>query len=133
MRKREKEEWEGLSDTPEEFETAIKNAISTNEQIFFDKLRFKILHETAASNDVLMNESDNEDGIFILRVGTDDFLIGKNLSKPEEKSVPQEYAGIFLALEQDMYRYLSRHITLQGWLRERDYMGIRYDANNDYN
>ena len=52
MRKREKEEWEGLSDTPEEFETAIKNAISTNEQIFFDKLRFKILHETAASNDV---------------------------------------------------------------------------------
>lgn len=133
MKNHLKEEWEDLSDSPEEFATAIKNANSANERTFFEKLRFKILHETAASNDVLLNESDNEEGIYILRVGTDDFLIGKDLSKPEEKSVPEEFAGIFLALEQDMYRYLGRHITLWEWLRERDYNGIRYDANNDYN
>ncbi len=104
-----------------------------NERDFFEKLRYKFLHETAAGNDVLMNESDNNDGLYVLRVGTDDILIGKNLSKPEEKASSEEFAGIFLALQMDLYEYVHRHITLLEWLRERDYKGIRYDANNDYN
>lgn len=127
------EDWEDLADTPQEFKEAINNSISENERIFFEKLKYKFLHETAASNDVLMNEVDNDDGMFIIRVGTDDILIGKNLSNPDEKTSPSEFGGIFLALDQDLYKYLHRHITLLEWLRERDYKGIRYDANNDYN
>ncbi len=133
MKKSTKKDWDYLSDTQNEFEEAIANAISENERQFFEKLRFKFLHETAASNDILMNESDNDDGIYILRVGTDDILIGKDLENPDEKTTPAEYAGIFLALQHDMYMYVHRHITLLEWLRERNYKGVRYDANNDYN
>lgn len=130
--KYDEEEWEYLADTPEEFETAIKNAVSDKEREFFEKFRYKILNETAASNDVLMHEKDNEEGLYILRVGTDDIMIGKNLSDPNEKTSASEFAGIFLALDQDLFRYLNRHISLREWLRERNYQGIRYDANNDY-
>lgn len=133
MRKYAEEDWECLADTPKDFELAIKNACSESEREFFEKLRHKVLYETAASNDVLMNEQDNDDGLFILRVGTDDIMIGKNLSAAEEKTVPSEFAGIFSALEQDLFEYVGVHITLLQWLRQRDYQGIRYDANNDLN
>lgn len=120
--------WEFLCDTPEEFKNAIKHACSENERIFFEKLRYKMLYETAFSNDVLMNDKDNEDRIFIVRSRFDDILIG---SKKED--IPAcEYEGIFHALEEDMYIYTGQHITLLEWLRKRDYHGIRYDANNDY-
>lgn len=124
--------WEHIADTPEEFEEAIRNAVSENEREFFEKLRYKILNETAASNDVLMNENDNDDGLYLLRVGTDDIIIGKNISDPDETVSPEEYAGIFLALEQDISRFVGRSVSLKDWLRERDYVGIKYDQNNDY-
>lgn len=128
----EEEDWESLNDTPEEFDAAIKNAVSENEREFFEKLRYKELHETAFSNDVLMDEVDNEDGLYILRVITDEIMIGKNINDPKETSVPCEYDGLFFALSQDIFRYIGRHVTLWDWLRERDYRGIRYDRNNDY-
>ena len=133
MKTYDNEAWDYLADTPEEFRHAIKQSVSANERTFFEKFRHKVLTETAASNDVLMHEDDNEDGLYILRVGTDDVLIGSNLLKSGKKPVPCEYAGIFLALEQDIYAYTGRHETLLEWLRRRDYKGIRYDRNNDYN
>lgn len=60
-------------------------------------------------------------------------LVEKKLSSPEERSTPTEYAGIFTALCQDIYNYTGKHISLLEWLRERDFKGVRYDANNDYN
>lgn len=132
MSKKDHECWEHIADTPEEFEEAIRNAVSENEREFFQKLRYKILNETAASNDVLMNENDNDDGLYLLRVGTDDIIIGKNISDPAETISPEEYAGIFLALEQDISRFVGRSVSLKDWLRERDYRGIKYDQNNDY-
>lgn len=132
MKKQKNNPWDYLEDTPEEFDAAIKNAVSDKEREFFEKLRYKILHETAFSNDVLMHEKDNEDSLYILRVGTDDIMIGRNLEKPGEKTSPVEITGLFAALEDDIYEYMGRHITLLDWLRERDYRGINYDANNDY-
>ena len=132
MKKQEYDPWDYLEDTPEEFDTAIKNAVSDKERKFFEKLRYKILHETAFSNDVLMHEKDNEDGLYILRVGTDDIMIAVILEKPGEKTTPVEISGLFGALEEDIHEYVGRHMTLLDWLRARDYRGIRYDANNDY-
>lgn len=133
MKKMINSDWEYLSDTPEEFDYAIKNAVSKKERTFFEKLRDKFLHEIAASNDVLMNEKENPDGLYILRIGTDSILIGRNMSDPKETSIPIEFSGIFMALKEDIYNYVGRHVTLLEWLRERDYHGIRYDGNNDNN
>ena len=131
MKKQEFDPWDYVVDTPEEFDAAIQNAVSDKEREFFERLRYKILHETAASNDVLMHENDNEDGLYILRVGTDDIMIGRNMEKPDEKSSPVEISGLFGALEEDINEYVGRHVTLLDWLRERDYQGVRYDTNND--
>ncbi len=130
--KKNYDDWESLADTPEEFAEAIRNAISPNERVFFEKLRYKELNETAFSNDVLMHERDNDDGLYILRVYSDNIMIGNHITEPEKAAVPQEYEGLFFVLKQDLFSFLGRHVTLHEWLRERDYEGIRYDQNNDY-
>ena len=132
MKKKGFDLWDDLVDNPEDFDAAIKNAVSEKEREFFEKLRYKILNETAFSNDVLMHENDNEDGLYILRVGTDDIMIGRNLEKADEKTTPIEIGGLFGALDEDIFDYVGQHITLLDWLRGRDYRGICYDANNDY-
>lgn len=126
------EDWEYLSDTPEEFELAIQNAVTPNEREFFEKLRYKILNETAFSNDVLMKDDENGDAIYIMRVGTDDIMIGHNLTVVGKEHEAVELAGVCYAMSYDLYDFLGYHITLQEWLRNRDYKGIRYDRNNDY-
>ena len=124
------EDWEYIVDTPEEFDDAIQNAESDNESKFFKTLMYKVVHEPAASNDVLMHNEDNEDGIYILRV-SDDFMIGKKDENGMDACTPSEYSGLFFFLSTDMYPYLGHHITVGEWLKRRDYGGIRYDANND--
>ena len=124
------EDWEYIVDTPGEFDNAIQNAESDNERKFFKTLMYKVVHEPAASNDVLMHNEDNEDGIYILRV-SDDFMIGKKGNSGMDACTPSEYSGLFFFLSTDMYPYLGHHITVGEWLKQRDYTGIRYDANND--
>jgi hypothetical protein len=133
MKKTEtKVDWEYLADTTEEFDAAINNAVSENEKGFFEKLRYKVLHETAFSNDVLMKDDENDDAIYIMRVGTDDIMVGHNLTVKGKEHECMELAGVCFAMSYDLYDFLGYHITLQEWLRKRDYQGIRYDRNNDY-
>lgn len=129
---KEEDGWEYLADTPQEFEQAIKNAISENEKVFFETFRYKVLNETAFSNDVLMDNLDNEDGLYILRVRVDDVMIGRRTSDDMEVGAPVEFEGIFAVVDEDLFEWIGRHVTLLQWLRERDFRGIRYDANNDY-
>lgn len=124
--------WEFLSDTPEEFNNAIRNAVSDKEKEFFNKLRYKELNHPACSNDVLMHDKDNEDGLYILRV-SDSFMVGKAHRENPSLQYPREYGGLFFFLRQDLYPYLGYHITVQDWLRNRDYSGINYEADNDLN
>ncbi len=126
------EDWEYLADTPEEFDTAIRTAVSKNEKEFFEKLRHKILYETAFSNDVLLKDDENEDAIYIMRVGTDDIMVGHNLTVSGKEHECVEIAGVCFAMAYDLYDFLGYHISLQEWLRKRDYQGLRYDRNNDY-
>lgn len=126
-----KDIWESLSDTPEEFEDAIKNAVSLREKEFYEKLLYKILHETAFSNDVLLKDDENDEGIYILRVGTDGVMVGRDSNIAGKPGKCVELSGICFAMNFDMFDFLGHHITLRNWLRNRDYKGIRYDRNND--
>lgn len=126
------EDWNSLADKPEEFDNAIKNAVSKNEREFFEKLRYKILNETAFSNDVLLKDDENDDAIYIMRVGTDDIMVGHNLTVKGKEHEAVELAGIFFAMSYNLIDFLGYNITLKQWLRNRDYQGIKYDRNNDY-
>lgn len=130
MRRKSEEDWEDMNDTPEEFKNAIKYALTDNEKEFFKKLRFKVLNEGAASYDVLMNDKDNDDGIYILRI-SDDFLIGRKDDNGKDMVTILEIPGLFYFLSEYMDQQINRHITILDWLRERDFSGINYDANND--
>ncbi len=79
-----------------------------------------------------MNNLDNEDGLYILRVRVDDVMIGRRTPDDMEVGAPVEFEGIFAVVDEDLFEWIGRHVTLLQWLRERDFRGIRYDANNDY-
>jgi len=131
MKKENPEDWANLADTPEELDLAIKHAVSSKEKEFFEKMRYKILNETAFSNDVLMKDDENDDAIYIMRVGTDDIIVGHNITVLGKKHEATELAGICYAMTFDLIDYIGYHITLQEWLRKRDYNGIHYNRNND--
>ncbi len=125
------EDWDSMVDTPEEFEEALINPFSTEEKDFLEQMRYKISKEIAASNEVLLRDDENEDGIYLLRVGNDDFIVGRITTDSSYLKHPNEIAGLFGFLEFDLYPYLHRHISIKEWLRKRNYKGIRYDRNND--
>jgi hypothetical protein len=79
-----------------------------------------------------MKDDENDDAIYIMRVGTDDIMVGHNLTVKGKEHECVELAGVCFAMSYDLYDFLGYHITLQEWLRKRDYQGIRYDRNNDY-
>lgn len=115
-------DWEDFTDTPQEFEEALKNAYSDNEREFLEQMRYKIPYEIAASNEVLLRNDKNEDGLYILRVGNGEFQVGRISDDPFIPKYPIEIGGLlgdegFMGY--DLYPYLH-HITVREWLRERD-------------
>lgn len=123
--------WDWISDTPEQYEEAIKNAVSENERIFYETMYYKVQHETANSHEILMMYDENDEEIYILRVGMDEIMVGHNKTVPGRNFDEIELAGVCFAMTYDLYELLGYHITLREWLRKRDYKGIRYDRNND--
>lgn len=122
--------WNEITDTPDEFRKALEEARTPNEKEFFEQLLYKEHHEPAAMYEVLMHDRDNEECIYILRDGYDEYTIGFTSDEkgPDKQS---EWGGLFFFLEQDMWPYIGRHISVLEWLRERDFRGICYDRNND--
>ena len=49
---------------------------SEEEKNFFEKMKYKLEFEPAMSNDLIMSEHDNEDGIYIVRCYDCEFIIG---------------------------------------------------------
>lgn len=121
--------WNDLGDKPEDFKSAIKNAISVNEKEFFENMLYKITSEPTELNDLFLDDDENEDGIFFYRICQDEFMIGR---EPSRDYTMCEYGWLFGVLNHDMFEYLGRHITFWEWLRERDYRGVRYDRNYDF-
>lgn len=128
------EDWENLADSFIEFKEAIDNASSENEKEFLEQMMYKIPYEMAASNEILLKPEENEDNLYILRVGSGDFIVGQEPNNSSSPNYPYEIGGLlgkdgFLGF--DLFPYLHRHITVLEWLRERDYKGIQYNRNND--
>lgn len=122
--------WKDLTDTPEEFKDALTKAVSVKERHFFETMMKKELHELAASNEVLITDEENPDGVYLLRVGNDGYMFGNRKDELAGMSNPTEYAGLFSFLDDDLHKYLYRHTTGLQWLRERNFE-VRYDRNND--
>lgn len=105
---------------------------SESERLFFEKLKSKMEDELAPCKEVLFSERDNADGIFLLRDGYDEFILGT-----ERNDVPEDYIHVMnlsdvMSLNLGNAKFVDRDITLLDWLRERDYKGAMFNHNNAY-
>ena len=102
---------------------------SSNEKVFFEKMRHKMEYEIAPSNDLIMFEEDNDDHIYIVRCVYEEIIVGHGFkgNYDEEYHVMTLYEALNANLMQ--LGFLDRDITLLEWLRERNYEKIRYNHN----
>lgn len=101
---------------------------SENEAAFFRNMRFKQESEVTLSNDVILSETENDDEIYLVRVEYDEYLVGKGINETNEAHL----MNLSEALSLDLRSVgLGRAITLLDWLKERDYVGVRYNHNYD--
>lgn len=104
---------------------------SVNEKIFFETLKNKIQNEPAMSNDLLLSEFDNADGLYLVRCYSSEFILGKH----QGGHFSPEYTTMDLhdVLHANLFElsFLDRDITFWAWLKEHDYKEIMYNHNYD--
>lgn len=113
------------------FESMRENYQSANEKRFFEYLFDVEQWDFSMSGDMLLHEDDNEDKLYIMRVGFDEYEVGKDSPNVPENQHVQGLA-VALALNMKECGFLDENVTLLQWLKERDYKGVRYDRNRDF-
>lgn len=102
--------------------------VSEEERYFFEKMHWKLFEDFAPCSDVLIDESQNDEELYFVRYYTSEFEVGTGFKGN------RKLGGYFIclsdALELNLSELLGRDITMLGWLRERNYQGIKYDNNN---
>ncbi len=119
-----------MGDDAELFASMKDNYQSENEREFFEKMLYKQQWECSFSHDLLLSERDNEDEIYIVRCYFDEYIVGKNGKAADEVYVQNLIDALNLNLKK--IGVLDEDITLFQWLRRRDYAGINYDNDFDY-
>ena len=108
------------------------NYISNNEKLFFETLYVKMQTECAPCREALLIESENEDHIFFLRDGYDEFILGSSKDGIASPVLHTMKLKDVLDANLKSLGLVDSDITLQQWLRNRDYQGLVYNRNNAY-
>ncbi len=120
--------------SPEDDATLVllaQQAKTDNEKEFVEKMRYKMTEEPTWSNDLLVSELDNEDGLYWVRCIDHEFIIGRCFG---DKLYEEFYAMNFTeALTTDLFMFdISKETpTLLDWLRKHDFRVIDYNHNYD--
>ena len=100
------------------------------EKKFFQKMAHKQKHEPAFSNELLVFEQENPDGIYLIRKYYDTYLVGyTHQDETEEFEVTSLTSALSIQLNKCIGYPLS--ITLWEWLRKYNYEVVRYNRNYD--
>ena len=113
------------------FESMRGNYQSENEKKFFEYLFYVEQWDFCMSGDMLLHEDDNKEKIYIMRVGFDEYEVGKD-SPNVLKNQHVQGLSYVLAINMKECGLLGENITLLQWLKKRDYKGVRYDQNRDF-
>lgn len=111
------------------FATMKSNSITPEEFNFFQNMQFKELHESTLSNDLIMSEHDNADGIYIVREEYDEYLIGCVAHPEDEIHVMNLSEALNINLTQIGIK--TKNETIWEWLRSINYHGVSYNHNYD--
>ncbi len=112
------------------FESMRSNYQSENEKRFFEHLYDAELWDLCFGGELLLHENDNEDKLYIMRVDFAEYEVGKDSLDVPNQHVQSLAAA--LGLNMKKCGFLDQDITLLQWLKNRDYKGIKYDQNRDF-
>ncbi len=101
---------------------------SYEEREFFENLRRKEETEFTVSNDLILHEDNNSDGIYIVRCEYEEYIVGQEHCTEEVHFMNLAEA---LAINLKDTGLLNISITLFEWLRRRNYKGVEYNHNYD--
>lgn len=126
MEKKENKLWPA---DKELFATMKNRSITPEEFNFFLNMRFKEQHESTLSNDLIMSERDNVDGIYIVREEYDEYVVGC-IAHPEYEVHVMNLAEA-LSIRLTQIGIHGKDETIWEWLRSINYQGISYNHNFD--
>lgn len=112
------------------FSTIGKTCQSDNEKYFFDHLFEMQQWDCCLAGELLISEESNDDRLFMMRINFDEYVIGRDSEDSSDVHVMNLTNALSLNLKD--CGFVSQDITLQTWLKNRDYSCVRYDHNNDY-
>ncbi len=114
------------------FRTMSENYISDNERFFFVTLQRKQESELTYSNELLIDEHDNPDGLYMVRVNFEEYEIGRII---DGNRIGEEFHAMYLAEALDLqlacFKMVPSQMTLFDWLRANDYQYVKYNRNYD--
>lgn len=110
------------------FNEMIRNSKSENERIFFVTMKNKEEHVLTISNDLILSEHDNDDHLYMVRLGYEEYLVGKSEDSKEFHAMTLKEA---LDLNLKAHGWINEDITLLQWLQKHDYNGVQYNHNFD--
>lgn len=111
------------------FATMRKCSISNEEFNFFQNMQYKEEYEVTLSNDLIMSENDNAEGIYIVREVFDEYVIGCAKYIENETHVMNLSEALNISLSEIGIR--GKNMTIFEWLRSVNYKGISYNRNYD--
>lgn len=112
------------------FERMASEYISDNERIFFNTMQERESLTQTICDDLLMREEETPDGLWLVRYYDHEYSLGANNSYTGSVARRGAYVDSLsdvLSVYLDECGLLPRHISLQEWLREKDYEPIHYD------
>lgn len=112
------------------FSTIRKTCQSENEKKFFEHLYEMQQWDCCLSGELLISEDGNEDGLFLMRLNFDEYVIGRDGTDYSDVHVMNLSHALSLNLKD--CGFVSQDITLLAWLQNRDYGCVRYDRNYDF-
>ena len=126
MEKRNNELWPA----DKELFMAMKTKSLTLEEFnFFQNMQFKEEYEPTLSNDLIMSEKDNADGIYIVREVYDEYVVG--CASHPEKEIHVMNLSDALNLNLSEFGVKDKNETILEWLRSINYQGVSYNQNYD--
>lgn len=113
------------------FNKMRKSASSVAESRFFTTLKGKEMCESAFSNELLVSEKENADGIYLIRKYYDTYIIGYLDPKGHVEECECDTLASALSMRLDLSVGFPEETTLHDWLRKYNYSVVRYNKNYD--
>lgn len=121
-----------VAEVDEQYLSQMKNSfVSDKEKEFFDTMDYKMHNEPAWANDLILHETNNPDGLYLIRVYDSEFIIGRHVGDVFAEEVHTMSFSEAMNINLKGSGLLNWDDSLLEWLRQHNYAGVEYDHNFD--